>query len=383
MQYSIPSVGIDDWSPVQVQGNRLINQVQAPLTSPDPSFISIGCIPARSGMALRNLVLLALGMLLLVSLPSFASAEWSATAGGSLFYTDDTALFSATRHSSLDGDPSQPVLDVSRTGIGSDMIFEPTVRVMKYIPWSYGRTEFVFRARGFMYAVNPEFSQANVHVEAVHAFTPATAVRLRYFTVPDQMLGLTEERRSGQYQLQDERVTSHLGSIRLDHRLSEHWEIQLFGRAGIRRYNEPFQQRNTLLWTVGPHLVWHLTHHTRLMFGYHYERGLADGRQQVEFKDDISYVHHFAAVSFETKLMKNVNVELDFHYERNNFTSGIPDDERLDGHENIFQGNGRLFYQLTDNTTVMLTVQRVNRRQNFFQTHDHNTNVSAGLIYRF
>ena len=322
-------------------------------------------------------------LLLLLASGSPVWAEWSATAGGSLFYTDDTALFSATRHSSLDGDPSQPVLDVSRTGVGSDMVFEPTLRVMKYIPSSYGQTEFVLRLRGFVYAINPEFSQANIHVEAVHAFTHRTAVRLRYFTVPDQLLGLTEERRSHTEQLQDERVTSHLGSIRLDQRLSEHWEVQLFGRAGVRRYNEPFQQRDTLLWTVGPHLVWHMTHHTRMVFGYHYERGLAEGRHQIEFKDDISYVHHFAAVSVETRLMEHLDLEMDFHYERNNFTSGIPEDERNGGHENIYQGNGRLFYQLTDQITLMLTVQRANRRLNAVQTHDHNTNVSTGLIYRF
>lgn len=337
----------------------------------------------RSQYGVCFLIMMTAGALLL-STAAPVSAEWSATAGGSLFYTDDTALFSATRHSSLDGDPSQPVLDTSLTGLGSDMVFEPTVRVMKYFPSSsYGQTSLIFRARGFVYAVNPEFSQANIHVEAVHAFTPQTNVHLRYFTVPNQLLGRGEEHRSGTHQLQDERVTSHLGMIRLDHRLSEHFEVQLFGRAGIRRYNESFQQRDTLLWTVGPHLVWHLTHHTRMMFGYHYERGLAEGRQQLEFEDDISYVHHFAAVSFETRLMEHLNLELDFHYERNNFTSGIPEDERFGGHENIFQGNGRLFYQLTDRTTLLLTVQRANRRLNIHQTHDHNTNVSAGIIYRF
>lgn len=308
-------------------------------------------------------------------------AEWSATGGGSLFYTDDTALFSATRHSSLDGDPSQPVLDVSRTGVGSDMVFEPTIRVMKYLPSSYGQTAFIFRARGFIYAVNPEFSQANLHVEAVHAFNPKTTIHMRYFTTPGQLLGQTEVHETDL--LQDMRVTSNLGAIRLDHRLSEHFEVQLYGRAGIRRYNEPFHQRNTLLWTVGPHLIWHMTHHTRMVFGYHYERGLSEGRHEVELHDDASYVHHFAAVSFETRLMEHLDLELDFHYERNNFTSGIPEDERNGGHENIYQGNGRLFYQLTDKTTLMLTVQRANRRQNFLQTHDHNTNVSAGLIYRF
>lgn len=322
--------------------------------------------------------------IVLMSLPSVALAEWSATAGGSLFYTDDTALFSATRHSSLDGDPSQPVADISQTGIGSDMVFEPTLRVMKYIPSSYGKTALIFRARGFMYSVNPEFSQANVHLEAVHAFTPETAIRLRYFTTPNQLLGQHHEAfLNGRNELQDERVTSHLGAVRLDHRFSEHFEVQLYGRAGIRRFNEPFVHRDRLLWTVGPHLVWHMTHHARMILGYHYERGLAEGRQRVDIADDHSYVHHFAALGLELDLMEHLELELDFHYERNNFTSGLPDDERNGGHDNIYQGNGRLFYQLTDRTTLMLTVQRANRQQTFDQTHFHNTNVSAGLIYRF
>ena len=318
---------------------------------------------------------------LLGSTASPALAEWSATAGGSLFYTDDTALFSATRHSSLDGDPSQPVLDVSRTGVGSDMVFEPTIRVMKYLSSSYGRTAFIFRARGFMYAVSPEFSQANLHVEAVHAFNANTAVHLRYFSTPGQLLGQTEELRTDT--LQDMRVTSNLGSIRLDHRLSEHFEVQLYGRAGIRRFNEPFRQRDTLLWTVGPHLVWHVNHAAKVILGYHYERGLAEGRHDLKLHEDISYVHHFAAVGLEMDLLHNLELELDFHYERNNLTSGMPEDEHFNGHDNIFQGNGRLFYQLTDHMTLMFTIQRVNRQQSFFQTHNHNTNVSAGLIYRF
>ena len=69
-------------------------------------------------------VLLLIGMLILTAL-SPAQAEWSITADGNLYYTDDVALFSATRRSNIDGDPSQPVLDVSRTGFGSDMVFEP------------------------------------------------------------------------------------------------------------------------------------------------------------------------------------------------------------------------------------------------------------------
>ena len=322
----------------------------------------------------------------LSSMPSSALAEWSATGGGSLFYTDNATLFSATRRSSLDGDPSQPVLDTSVFGHGKDMVFEPHLRVMKFISNSWGQTAFTIKARGFVYAINPEFSQAGIYLEGVHVFNPDTAVRLRFFTAPDQLLGQGEVEHGGILGLQDARVSSHIGAIRFDKRLSEHFEVQLYGRAGIRRFNEPFTDRDTLFWTIGPHVVWHMTHHTRCVVGYHYERGLAEGRHHPEHHEDSSYVHHFASVALEADLMEHLELELDFHYERNNFTSGIPGDHHhFLGGENIFLGSARLLYQVTDNMGLTFTVQRANRslHADHADAQHHNTNVGLGVTYRF
>jgi hypothetical protein len=344
--------------------------------------LSTACRPWNS---LFCLVLIASGSLLLSPTPP-AIAEWSATGGGSLFYTDNATLFSATRRSSLDGDPSQPVLDTSVFGHGKDMVFEPHLRVMKFIPNSWGQTAFTIKARGFVYAVNPEFSQAGIYLEGVHAFNPDTAIRLRFFTAPDQLLGQGEVEHGGILGLQDARVSSHIGAIRFDKRLSEHFEVQLYGRAGIRRFNQPFTERDTLLWAIGPRLVWHMTHHARVVLGYQYERGLAEGRHRPELHDDSSYVQHFASVALEADLTEHLELELDFHYERNNFTSGIPEDEHhFLGGENIFLGSARLLYQLTDNAALTFTVQRANR--NLHSDHEraqhHNTNVGLGVLYRF
>lgn len=331
-------------------------------------------------MLLRVVILFGMSIL---SLIAPAQAEWSVIADGNLYYTDDVALFSATRRSNIDGDPSQPVLDVSRTGVGSDMVFEPGFLISNAITTGLGRTAFSIKPQGFIYAVNPEWSQASVAAEALHSFTPNTALRLRYYTAPDQLLGNTEKRVGETETFVDERVTSHIGYIRLEQRLSDHWEVRFQGRIGKRLYNDPFALRNTTFWTIGPHIFWRATHHLKLFAAYHYERGLATGRNEPEAEEDLSYVQHFFAVGLDAELMPHLELELDFHYERNNWTSGIPLDERFGGHENIFQGNGRLLYKLTDNTAVTLSVQRANRRQNFYQTHDFNTNVGVGVIYRF
>ncbi len=314
---------------------------------------------------------------------SQALADWSVAASGNLFYTDDVALFSATRRSGLDSDPSQPVLDSTRTGLGSDMVFEPGLLISNAVTTGLGRTAFSIKPQGFIFAVNPEWSQASVAVEALHAFNPSTALRLRYFAAPDQLLGRSEVSHTEPDLLARERVTSHVGYIRLEQRLSENWEIRLQGRVGKRLYNESFARRNTTFWTIGPHVYWRVREHVRIFAGYHYERGLASGRHEFEAEEDASYVHHFFAAGFDAEIMPHVELEMDFHYERNNWTSGLLHDERNGEHENIFQGTGRLLYHLTDHMDLTLYVQRANRRVNVAQTVNHNTNVGVGVIHRF
>ena len=103
-------------------------------------------------------VLLLIGISTLARIPP-ALVEWSVTADGYLYYTDDVALFSATRRSNIDGDPTQPVLDVSRTGFDSDMVFEPRALISNAITTGLGRTAFSIKPQGFVYAVNPEWSK--------------------------------------------------------------------------------------------------------------------------------------------------------------------------------------------------------------------------------
>lgn len=331
-------------------------------------------------MLLRVLFLIGISTLAAVS---SALAEWSVLSEGILYYTNDVALFSAARRSTMDGDPSQPVLDVSRTGFGSDMVFEPSMVISNAITTGLGRTAFSIKPQGFIYAVNPEWSQASVAVEALHSFTPNTALRLRYFGAPDQLLGNSEVSRAEPEVFANERLTSHIGYIRLEQRLGDNWEFRFQGRVGKRLFNDAFARHNTTFWTIGPHIFWRVTEHLKLFGAYHYERGLSAGRHELEPEEDRSYVHHFFALGFDAELMPHLELEVDFHYERNNFTTGILEDERNGGYENIFLGNGRLLYKLTDSTALTLSLQQGNRLQNFLLTHDHITNVGVGVIHRF
>jgi len=319
-------------------------------------------------------------LLLFMTAPA-ALAETTIEGRAFLFYTDDVALFSATRRLNLHGDPTQPVLDSSLTGKGSDMVFEPEVNVMKALASRWGRTEFSFRGQAYIYAVDPRFNHGTFGLQMLHHIDPNTRVRLRYYTAPNLLLGDNESRRTDS--IQEERVTSHIGSLRLERNLSKQWEVRLLTRYGARLYNDEWAQRDTTFWTIGPHLVWHFMEHYALVAGYHYERGLADGRNQPQFEDDTSYVNNYVTIGLEAEVTERLSAEIGLHFERNDWTSGIEGDERKGGHETVWQGEFTLRYRVAERVAILAGFQRSQRKQSFEGEAVHNTNVALGASYTF
>ncbi|SEA63018.1 hypothetical protein [Nitrosospira multiformis] len=322
------------------------------------------------------------GMIMLYRAVPATSADWFANAEGTLHYTDDAALFSATRRLNLEADPTQPALDSSLLGKGSDMVFEPDLNVMHSLTSSrWGRTEISARAQAFIYTLNSRFNHASFGIEALHELVPGTKVRVRFYSSPDLFLGDNESRQVDS--LAEERVTSYIGSVRLEQRLSDDWEVRLLTRYGARLYNDPFAERDTTFWTVGPHLVWHATNRVNFTLGYHFEKGLADGRHQPVLKDDTSYTNHYVAFGLESEITERFGVQLGLHYERNNWLSSIEGDERKGGHETVIVGELNARYKLSERCRLRAGFQRSPRKQSFEEDVVYNTNVSVGVSYQF
>jgi len=318
-----------------------------------------------------------IGLLLVVT--PMASAELQVQGQGILFYTDDVGIFSATRRLSRDSDPTQPAIDTRLTNQGSDMVFEPQVDVVNSLNTKYGTTTVNIRGQGFIFTDHTRFNQGSLGMQVIQAVTPDTRFRFRYFYAPNQFLGDNIERHSGTAQITSENVTSHIWSARMEHMLTPQLEVRLLARYGIRRYNENFSERNTDFWTIGPHVEWKIASRVKLGVSYHYERGLAEGRKQPQFEDDVSYVNHYGSADLDIELTERLTFLTAFHYERNNWTSGIPGDERRGTHENVYQGEVILVCRVTESARIFGGVQRSNRKESFDAESVRNTNVGIGL----
>jgi len=317
--------------------------------------------------------------------PQLASAAegWSLEGRGTLFYTDDVGLFSATRRLSRDGDPTQPAIDSKLTNQGSDMVFEPLMSVTRSLSNSLGRLDLNVQGQGFVFTDNPQFNHGTLRLQATQDLSSATRVQARFTYAPDQFLGDNEERQSGQGRLTAEKLTSYVWSTRLIHDVTPDLSVRLLNRYGMRRYNESFSERDINFWTIGPHVDWRVAPKVKLGFSYHYERGLAEGRKQPQFEDDTSYINHYLSADVDVELTERLSFLTAFHFEHNIWTSGLAGDERNGAYENIYQGEMILAYRLTESIQGFAGVQRSSRKESFESHSIENTNAGIGLSARF
>jgi hypothetical protein len=315
--------------------------------------------------------------------PSPAEEGWSLEGRGILFYTDDVGLFSATRRLSRDGDPTQPAIDSKLTDQGSDMVFEPLLSVTRSLTNSLGRLDLNVQGQGFIFTENPEFNHGTLRLQATQDLSSATRIQARFSYAPDQFLGDNDERQSGQLLLSAEKLTSYIWSTRLIHDVTQDLSVRLLGRYGIRRYNEAFSERNTDFWTIGPHVDWRVAPKIKLGLSYHYERGLAEGRNQPQFEDDTSYINHYLSADVDVELTERLSLLTAVHFEHNIWTSGLAGDERNGAYENVYQSEVILAYRLTDSIEGFGEVQRSSRKESFESSYIKNTNVGIGLSARF
>jgi predicted porin len=128
---------------------------------------------------------------------------------------------------------------------------------------------------------------------------------------------------------------------------------------------------------------WKIKPWVKLGVSYHYERGLAEGRNEPQFKDDVSYINHYISADLDFDLTERLALLTALHYEINIWTSNIVGDERNGAHENVYQGEAILTYRLTQSMRAFAGVQRSNRKESFETEGAKNTNVGIGLNFAF
>ncbi|MFO0775538.1 MAG: hypothetical protein U0172_12815 [Nitrospiraceae bacterium] len=337
--------------------------------------------PATIGRAIPVLSLCAFALWwwCLASL-AFAS-DWSVHVGNKTVYTDNVFEFSAARRLALSEDPSQPSLvGLTRP---SDFVWEPYADVTKTFTVGGSRTDISAKAQGFLFTDNSSFNHGMYRLQARHYFSDDTSILVRYRYTPDLLLGPNTERRTGLRLLDEERVTSHAWRMQVEQRLSQDWTATLIARYGLRRFNAAFAERDTNFWTIGPQVSYRGIQRLVVTAGYLYEDGRADGRQDIQYRDDVSYRQHVAVAGATVTLTERLSLDLGYFYRRKLFTSTIVGDSNNGTQDTTHQGSAEFAYRLSDAWRLSFGFQRTQRDSNRSQRGFFSDNVSVGVDFLY
>ncbi len=309
------------------------------------------------------------------------AGDWSAITEARVLYTDNVSELSATRRLALSEDPSQPTIVPLKNP--QDVVWEPSIDVRHKSDTRVGPTEVSVKAAGFIYTDHSIFNHGNYRLQVKQALSPDTSVLLRYRYVPNLFLGPNTERRTGSRLLEEERVTSHVWRTQVEHKFTDQWTATLVGRYGLRMFNDVFAQRDTRFWTLGPQVEFAVSPRVTLTVAYLYERGTADGREEIQFRDDVSYRQHFVSIGTTIGLGHGWFLDLGYAYRRKEFTSEIVGDSNRGVIDSTHVGTADLRCQLSAAAAVILEFQRAQRTSTSATRDFFNTNTSLGIQYRF
>lgn len=326
-----------------------------------------------------NKTALFMGML---SLSVSVQADWNTQLKSSTYFTDDVALFSVTRRLSLKDDPTQPAVDLPKQG--ADFVYEPSAELTWRGNNALGDIAVSLDAGAYVFTDKTDYTHGLYELQLTQTFVTHTKLRVDYNFIPELFLGRNVLRQAGLEESEhDEQLTNHFWSLHLDQPLSDTLTVRLLGRYGLRRYNAPFEHRNTEFWTLGPHIEWEINPVIALLVGYHYERGVADHQKTINAEDDISYINHYASAELTVHVSEKLTGAFIFDYENNEFISQYLNDEHWGAAENLFQGEIELLYALNKATTVKLGWQHGNRKLSTETQIIKNNNLWLGLEYAF
>lgn len=307
-----------------------------------------------------------------------AESGWSAVVGAKTSYTTDVFQFSSARRLALGEDPSQPtIVPLDKP---SDVIVEPSVEVRRLFGT---HTELSAKAHGFLYTEHAIFNHAEYRLQAKQQLDHDTSLLLRYRYVPNLFLGPNFSVQTSPRSTQEERITSNGWRAEIERKLSETWTVALIGRYGLRLYNQAFAERDTTFYTGGGQVGYLAAPWVRVALAYLYERGLADGRGNLQLKDDVSYIQQFISFKTEFRLTDPLSLDLDYAFRLTDFTSTIIGDSHRHRQDVTNQGRAELRYAATKTLDLSVSVQQTQRTSTASASSFNDTITSVDAQYQF
>ncbi len=305
-----------------------------------------------------------------------------AETGLSLIYDDNVWQFSDSDRSSFEN--SQNTSFFQNVESLGDFIWEPYL-FLQFQPLEKTPSTRLFTdISGDFYTYNHSRNLGTYQIGLKQGIGRKVHALISYTLIPREFVGISRENPGSGISV-GETITTHTTRFRIEREIQD-IDLGLTVHHKFKDYNDAFEVQDSDIYGVGLESKIYSAYGLKTRIAYLFELGVASGRNNPNFKNDLSYRSHQLRISPEIRVNRQLAIGIRYEIKYKAFTTNLPGDTNHYGRDDTMHTVGaNIYYELSKTLETKLGYERVMKRPNKnkdFFAFDENV-ATVGLSYFF
>lgn len=263
----------------------------------------------------------------------------------------------------------------------ADVIFEPAL----YASYSTGLpvfyTKFFGDIAGELYTDYNTYSYGIYRVGITQGLPYRISATIRYSLMPDVCLEEDAAKTSC-----TESTDYHTASLSLDKELAKGLSAGISGKYGIKNYETPYNYKDTRVYGSSADAVYRIAKFLKIGAGYRYERGIADGENDVRHNNDISYFQHILYIRPTFNITPDLSFSFRYLFRDKEYTTNLRQDiDHYNRQDITHKFQIKAGYWILKDLELTVSYERSQKDSNvdYYDYHQNLFMVGGRYLFRF
>jgi hypothetical protein len=305
-----------------------------------------------------------------------------AKTGLSLIYDDNVWQFSDRDRSSFEN--SQNSSFFQNVESLDDFIWEPYFFLQFQPLEKTPSTQLFADISGNFYVHNPSLNLGIYQIGLKQEIRHKVQAAISYTLIPREFVGISRENPSSSISV-GETITTHTTRFRIERKIRD-INLGLTVHHKFKDYNDTFEEQDNNIYGAGLESKIYSGYGLKTRIAYLFELGVASGRNNTNFNNDLSYRSHQLRISPEVRINRDLTIGVRYEIKYKAFTTNLSGDTNHYGrYDTTHTVGANIYYELGKTLETKLGYERVMKRPNKnkdFFAFDENVAI-VGLSYLF
>lgn len=263
----------------------------------------------------------------------------------------------------------------------SDVILEPDIYAAYKTRHPVFYTKIFGSITGELYADHNTYSYGIYSIGITQGIPYKISTTLRYTLTPDVCL---EEDTAGTSCT--ESTDYHTASLSLDKEFAKGLSAGVTGKYGIKNYETLYDYKDTRIYGGSADGAYRITKFLKIGAGYRYERGIADGENDVRYNNDISYLQHILYIRPTFNITPDLSFSFRYLFRDKGYTTNLRQDrDHYDRRDITHKFQIKAGYWILKDLELTASYERSQKDSNidYYDYHQNLFMIGGRYLFKF